>query len=262
MSGPHLVPGDRDPSWTMAPAMRSTNWVHRTFRVAHGCARCSVSPDLPDVSLPFSCENVPPSHGRTLPETEHTMVNRLTPLRIAALLRPSRRRVRSQVRRRMRRFVLSAAMVVMALIGWRATQMVDVLLGDSTFPTPGVALQAMAHTLAPPMYTTPVARHGATPLRSGSRLLYATISTYQATPEQADEDHTVTASGLKVVPPPPYLVVANNSLPFGTKVKIRDRVYIVADRMNSRYGAHHFDILTQGENFKLRNEPVLILPRS
>ena len=162
----------------------------------------------------------------------------------------------------MRRFAWGVTLGLVALLGWKTTQMVDVLLGDSTFPTPGVALQAMAHTLAAPIYITPVTHHASGPLSDGSRLLYATISTYQATPEQADDDHTITASGLKIVPAPPYLIVANNSLPFGTKVKIRNRIYIVADRMNARYGARHFDILTQGENFKLRNEPVLILPRS
>lgn len=190
------------------------------------------------------------------------MLKRLTPLRIAALLRPSRLRARTRLRRRVRRFAWGVTLGLVALLGWKTTQMVDVLLGDSTFPTPGVALQAMAHTLAAPIYVTPVAHHASGPLSDGSRLLYATISTYQATPEQADDDHTITASGLKIVPAPPYLIVANNSLPFGTKVKIRNHIYIVADRMNARYGARHFDILTQGENFKLRNEPVLILPRS
>ncbi len=190
---------------------------------------------------------------------------RLTPMRVAALLRPSRLGTKTRTRRRIRRLAVTAALAVAALVGWKATQMVDVLLGDSTFPTPGVALQAVSHALAGPLYSTPMAtgsRPISTALEDGTRLIYATISTYQATPAQADEDHTVTASGLRVVPPPPYPIVANNTLPFGTRVKIRNRVYVVADRMNPRYGSRHFDILTQGENFKLRNEPVLILPGS
>ncbi len=193
------------------------------------------------------------------------MMNRLTPLRLAVILRPSRLGARTPLRRRIRRLVGTAALVALSLVGWRATQVVDVLLGNSTFPTPGVALQSISHTLAAPLYTNPVARRATavpTEVTDGSRLVYGTISTYQATPAQADSDHTITASGLCVVPPPPYEIVANNSLPFGTKVKIRNRVYVVADRMNSRYGARHFDILTQGRNYKLRNEPVLILSKS
>lgn len=190
------------------------------------------------------------------------MLTRLTPMRVAALLRPSRMETRTRVRRRMRRLAMTAALACVGLLGWKATQMVDVLLGDSTFPTPGFALQAVSHALAAPLYTTPTASTRSLPLDDGSRLVYATISTYQATPAQSDEDHTITASGLRVVPAPPYPIVANNALPFGTKVKIRNRVYVVADRMNPRYGSRHFDILTQGENFKLRNEPVVILPGS
>ena len=189
------------------------------------------------------------------------MLNRLTPLRVAALLRPSRRGTRSRVRRRIRRLAVAVGLSVVAFAGWKATQEVDILLGDSSFLTPGVALQAMSQTLAAPLYNVPNVQRS-TVLSDGTRLMYATISTYQATPAQADEDHTITASGLCIVPSPPYPVVANNSLPFGTKVKIRNRIYTVADRMNPRYGARHFDILTQGENFKLRNEPVLILPKS
>lgn len=38
-------------------------------------------------------------------------------------------------------------------------------------------------------------------------------------------------------------IVANNCLPFGIKVFIKGKSYVVGDRMNSRYGCDHFDIL-------------------
>jgi 3D (Asp-Asp-Asp) domain-containing protein len=72
----------------------------------------------------------------------------------------------------------------------------------------------------------------------------ATITNYQAVPEQTDGDPCTTADGTDICPYPSFGVVANNCLPFGTKVYIADEVYEVHDRMARRYTCDYFDILT------------------
>ena len=94
-------------------------------------------------------------------------------------------------------------------------------------------------------------------LRNKSKIIYATIYTYQADASQTDSTPCTTAAGIDACDPP-YPIVANNGLPFFTQVNIRGVVYIVADRMNKRYGANVFDILTYESNYKLINEPVII----
>jgi 3D (Asp-Asp-Asp) domain-containing protein len=92
-----------------------------------------------------------------------------------------------------------------------------------------------------------------------ARAIEATVTTYQAVSSQTDASPCIAASGLHVCPPP-YPVVATNILPLGAKVKIRGQVYVVADRMNHRYdGVRIFDVLTDGENYILKNEPVTVL---
>ncbi len=66
----------------------------------------------------------------------------------------------------------------------------------------------------------------------------AEISAYTAREEETDSNPTITANGETVYEGG----VANNCLPFGTKVKIGENIYTVNDRMNSRYGCGHFDI--------------------
>ena len=91
------------------------------------------------------------------------------------------------------------------------------------------------------------------------KTVYATITTYQAVPGQTDETPCQGAKAGIDFCNPPYPIVAVNGLPFGTKVVIRGTTYTVSDRMNSRYGSNHFDVLTDGNNFSLTNEPVTIL---
>jgi len=66
------------------------------------------------------------------------------------------------------------------------------------------------------------------------------ITSYNPFPEQTDDNPDITASGHKVREG----IVANNCLPFGTRVEIDGEVFVVLDRMNSRYGCEHFDILS------------------
>lgn len=68
------------------------------------------------------------------------------------------------------------------------------------------------------------------------------ITAYSSTVEETDSTPFITASGKTVRDG----IVANNLLPFGTKVRIPelygDKVFVVQDRMNPRIGGHHLDI--------------------
>jgi 3D (Asp-Asp-Asp) domain-containing protein len=64
---------------------------------------------------------------------------------------------------------------------------------------------------------------------------------YNSEAGQTDADPLTMASGKKVYDG----AIANNCLPFGTKVKVNGKVKVVEDRMNSRYGCEYFDIFMQ-----------------
>ena len=68
------------------------------------------------------------------------------------------------------------------------------------------------------------------------------VTAYSSTPWETDGDPNITAAGTWVRDG----IIANNLLPFGTKVKIPeiygDKVFVVEDRMNSRKGYYHIDI--------------------
>ena len=66
----------------------------------------------------------------------------------------------------------------------------------------------------------------------------ATVYGYSSTVDQTDSSPEITASGRRVHSG----TVANNCLPFGTKVLIENREYVIEDRMNVRYGCNMFDI--------------------
>jgi 3D (Asp-Asp-Asp) domain-containing protein len=61
---------------------------------------------------------------------------------------------------------------------------------------------------------------------------------YTATVSQTDSTPTITASNQKIREG----IVANNCLPFGTRIKVNDNIYVIQDRMNERYGCEDFDI--------------------
>lgn len=64
------------------------------------------------------------------------------------------------------------------------------------------------------------------------------VTAYNSVPEQTDDTPFETASGKRTRDG----IVANNCLPFGTKVVIEGKTYEVEDRMNKRYGCEHYDI--------------------
>lgn len=70
------------------------------------------------------------------------------------------------------------------------------------------------------------------------RVMRVEVSAYTSRPQETDATPFVTASGTRVRDG----VIAANTLRFGTRVRIPelygDKVFIVEDRMNPRYGRH------------------------
>lgn len=68
------------------------------------------------------------------------------------------------------------------------------------------------------------------------------ITAYSSTEDQTDDSPFITASNKRVADG----IIANNMLPFGTKVRIPElygnKVFVVEDRMHSRKGLYHADI--------------------
>ncbi len=74
------------------------------------------------------------------------------------------------------------------------------------------------------------------------KVMRVVITAYNSVPGQTDSSPFIAATGKRVHDS----MIAANKLPFGTKVVIRglfgEKVFIVEDRMNSRYGLGRMDI--------------------
>jgi len=72
--------------------------------------------------------------------------------------------------------------------------------------------------------------------------ILAIVTAYSSTPWETDEDPHITASGKSVRDG----IVANNLLPFGTKIKIPeifgDKIFVVEDRMSWEKSNYQFDV--------------------
>lgn len=79
-------------------------------------------------------------------------------------------------------------------------------------------------------------------VRNTVKKLDVVITAYTSTPDQTDDSPFITASNKYVKDG----IIANNMLPFGTKVRIPElygnKVFTVEDRMNKRKGNYRFDI--------------------
>ena len=64
------------------------------------------------------------------------------------------------------------------------------------------------------------------------------FTAYNASVFQTDSTPMITASNINVRKG----IIANNCLPFGTKIKVNNKIYEIQDRMNKRYGCDNFDI--------------------
>lgn len=95
------------------------------------------------------------------------------------------------------------------------------------------------------------------------KIFPAVITAYSSDYEQTDETPFITAANT----PTRDGVVANNFLPFGTKVRFPeifgDKVFIVEDRMHPRKDNFHFDVWfedqTKAVNFGVKESYVEIL---
>jgi 3D (Asp-Asp-Asp) domain-containing protein len=89
------------------------------------------------------------------------------------------------------------------------------------------------------------------------------VTAYSSTVFETDDDPFITAAGTYVRDG----IIANNLLPFGTKVRLPeiygDRIFIVEDRMNSRKSDYHFDVWFSERNnaliFGVKNTYVEVL---
>lgn len=78
---------------------------------------------------------------------------------------------------------------------------------------------------------------------------------YSSTPGQTDSSPTITASGKEVGPG----TIAANFLPFGTRVRIGNKIYTVTDRMNSRYDNKYVIDIWKPSKFQAIQHGVRIL---
>ena len=75
-----------------------------------------------------------------------------------------------------------------------------------------------------------------------AREMNVVITAYSSTVHETDETPLITASGIQVKDG----IIANNLLPFGTRIRIPeiygDKIFLVEDRMNWKAGNYHIDI--------------------
>jgi 3D (Asp-Asp-Asp) domain-containing protein len=64
------------------------------------------------------------------------------------------------------------------------------------------------------------------------------FTAYTASVAETDSTPTITASNQEVK----NGIIANNCLPFGTRISVNGEIYEVQDRMHTRYGCDYFDI--------------------
>lgn len=98
---------------------------------------------------------------------------------------------------------------------------------------------------------------------SVTRKISVVITAYSSTPEQTDDTPFITASGKTTEDG----IIANNYLPFGTKVRVPElygeKVFVVEDRMNWKKSNYHFDIwfpsYQEAKNFGVKRTVIEIL---
>jgi len=109
-----------------------------------------------------------------------------------------------------------------------APQEIDQLLDDNLILIEGNSLLALSDHFSPE--------------NKVKKRVLMVITGYSSTVWETDDDPLITASG-KIVKKG---IVANNSLPFGTKIRIPDlfgeEIFVVEDRMNWTKGNYHIDI--------------------
>jgi len=105
----------------------------------------------------------------------------------------------------------------------------------------GIVEDAPAFLFSQGSFLIPLANPENPPLKV-VRTINTIITAYSSTPGQTDDTPFTTASNKDVRDG----IVANNYLPFGTKIRIPelygDKVFVVEDRMSWKKSNYHFDI--------------------
>ncbi|TSC95095.1 MAG: hypothetical protein CEN87_107 [Parcubacteria group bacterium Licking1014_1] len=89
------------------------------------------------------------------------------------------------------------------------------------------------------------------------------VTAYSSTIKETDDTPLITASGKTVIDG----IIANNMLPFGSKIRIPelygDKIFVVEDRMHRRKGKYHIDIwfpeYSEAKNFGAKLAYIEIL---
>jgi len=100
-------------------------------------------------------------------------------------------------------------------------------------------------------------------IKKPAETYYMIITAYSSTEDQTDSTPFITASQKHVEDG----IVANNLLPFGTKVRIPelygDKVFVVEDRMHYRKGNYHLDIWfptrLEAKNFGVKRATIEVI---
>jgi len=95
------------------------------------------------------------------------------------------------------------------------------------------------------------------------RKIKVVVTAYSSSPWETDENPYITAAGTWVRDG----IIANNLLPFGTKLKMTelygDKIFVVEDRMHRKKGYYHVDIwfpsYEEALNFRTNNTYIEIL---
>lgn len=108
---------------------------------------------------------------------------------------------------------------------------------DSAYPRAAVALNAVINNKIEQNIALPIS--GA---RSPRKVVNTVVTVYSSTPDQTDNTPFIAANGGRVHDG----MLAANWLPFGAQVKFPelfgDKIFIVGDRMNEKYGYGRVDI--------------------
>lgn len=96
-----------------------------------------------------------------------------------------------------------------------------------------------------------------------AKTIKVVVTAYSSTQDQTDDTPFITASGNHVKDG----IVANNMLPFGTKIRIPglygDKIFTVEDRMNKKKSDYHIDIWmpdrTSAINFGVKTTEIEVL---
>ena len=99
--------------------------------------------------------------------------------------------------------------------------------------------------------------------KNAVKTIQVVVTAYSSSSDQTDDTPTITASGKLVADG----IIANNMLPFGTKIRIPElygnKVFTVQDRMASYKSNYHIDIWMQNRplavNFGVKTANIEVL---